>query len=55
MSTALLICTTLAVCVVLSVSALGKEHRSTSVKREDAPISRYGDLIGSGFGHIRLT
>src|SRR6516164_4563078 len=34
MSTALLICATLAVCVVLSVSALGKEHRSAAVKRE---------------------
>jgi hypothetical protein len=31
---ALVICATLVVCVVLSISASAKEHRSASVKRE---------------------
>jgi hypothetical protein len=34
MPPALFICATLAACVVLPISALAKEHRSASVKRE---------------------
>jgi hypothetical protein len=57
MSTALLICATLAVCVVLSVSALGREHRSASVGHEfqlTHPCPSTGLTSGRCPGYVKV-
>ena len=56
MPLALFICATLAACVVLPISALAKEHRSASVKREfqlTHPCPSTGRTTGACPGYVR--
>ena len=56
MPLALFICATLAACVVLPISALAKEHRSASVKREfqlTHPCPSTGRTSGACPGYVK--